>query len=157
MSKIYYLEKTKKREGVHERIIDVAARDKKRKEFEDRIKNDLNFKNRVLRWTKKKPEEYVAEFRKRIAPGGDYIKSAKQQMCTKMYSLGTWSERNDKGMVKVKKADGEEELWRQSTEEAACYKGSEEERTGKWRGQEATQVSTRDCGAAGNPQVPKVH
>ncbi len=112
MSKIYYLEKTKKKEGIHERIVDVAARDKKRKTFEDKIKNDPNFRNRVLRWTKKKPEEYVAEYRKRIAPGGDYIKPASKQMCTRMYSLGTSGERkekDDKVMVKVKKEDGEEE------------------------------------------------
>ena len=112
MSKIYYLEKTKKKEGIHERIVDVAARDKKRKTFEDKIKNDPNFRNRVLRWRKKKPEEYVAEYRKRIAPGGDYIKPASKQMCTRMYSLGTSGERkekDDKVMVKVKKEDGEEE------------------------------------------------
>jgi len=111
MSKIYYLEKNKKREGIYDKIVDVAARDKKRKIFENKIVNDKNFRTRVLRWTSKSnPQDYVSEYRKRITPGGDYIKSSKQQMCTDLYSLGTWNERNDKGEIKVKKADGEE-VW----------------------------------------------
>ena len=60
MSKIYYLEKTKKREGVHERIIDVAARDKKRKEFEDKVRFARQQTGTWLRYAKW--EESQSEF-----------------------------------------------------------------------------------------------
>eukprot|EP00941_MAST-03F_sp_MAST-3F-sp1_P004404 g4404.t1 len=89
MATKYYYRGGKDRKGVFQKAIDVVNQDDRRQKFCDRLKSDVDFRTKKLRWTKHSVDEYVAEYKKKGVCPGPNIKSEEVQMCSHLYLLGT--------------------------------------------------------------------
>jgi myosin heavy subunit len=74
--------------GLKEKCGDVVSRDEARKKFKERLKNDTEFREKTLRWTKNSVDKYLTDYDERGRVGGPNIHDSDTSMISSLYLLG---------------------------------------------------------------------